>query len=227
MGRVATKPNHVFDDSFDIGGVKNPVLRESLEFLRLNGIELKQLVSELERLFDHLHGRQFASFLELGSYQGATAWILSHFVRPGGKIVLVDNNALPQVYEKLEFVAEELTDMGFRVEVIRTKTRRAFEQLRGSPAFEYLHIDADHVYENVSWDFHHYKELVSPSGLIQLHDIAMTGKMGSRSFGVCKLWSELDEHYWTTEIVDKTFTPVEETIGGHVGIGLVEMRNHA
>lgn len=35
---------------------------------------------------------------------------------------------------------------------------------------DYLHIDADHSYEGSLRDFHDYKDLMSPGGVITFHD---------------------------------------------------------
>ena len=56
------------------------------------------------------------------------------------------------------------------VEVILDLTENAFDDFFKSVSIDFLHIDADHHYEGVKRDWDLYGSLVSPNGIITLHD---------------------------------------------------------
>jgi predicted O-methyltransferase YrrM len=215
----------IFDDNFDLATVRNDALRRRLEFLRANGIGLRQLVTELDDLFDYMmkSGRMSnRALVDLGSWQGATAWILSEFVQPGGKIILVDHAQAPQTVKPAEFVAAQLRK-DYDVTYLKTTTRQALLQVHElvGDELDHLHIDASHEYEDAKWDYEQFGPLVQPGGLIQLHDIKLTGGRGNYKFEVWRLWDEIASWRHTHTIVDETFELPQPTEGGHVGIGLV------
>lgn len=215
----------IFDGNFDLTTVRHEALRQRLQFLRDNGIGLRQLVTELDGLFDFmLQTCRVANrtFVDLGSWQGGTAWILAEFVRPGGKIILVDYATARQTVKPAELVVAHLS-RDYDVTYLKTTTREALPvvcKLVGGQ-LDHLHIDASHEYAAVKWDYDHYAPLAQSGGLIQLHDIKLTGHRAKYRFEVWRLWDELVNGQQTHEIVDTAFVPPQPTEGGHIGIGLV------
>jgi len=218
----------VFDDDYDLSQVTDERLKERLEFLRRHDIGLKQLVTELTPLYAFLRERKpFHTLVELGCWQGATAWLLSEFLQPGARIILIDMLRNVNDFKKASFVTSQLSKAGFKATLMRETTREAFDQLRGLDV-DYLHIDADHRYEGARWDFDHYSELTAAEkdAVIQLHDIAMTGWSNPKhQFGVHKLWAELKALPATegrmVEFIDRTYADPQPRVEGHVGTGLI------
>ena len=60
----------------------------------------------------------------------------------------------------------------FQPRFLKTTTEDAFYNFFVKQEFkiDYLHIDADHSYEQVKWDFENYSTLLSEHGIITIHD---------------------------------------------------------
>jgi len=218
----------IFDDNFDLTTVRNAPLRRRLQFLRDNGIGLRQLVTELDDLFDFmLKTTRVANgaLVDLGSWQGGTAWVLAEFVRPGGKIILVDYAMSPRTVKPAEVIVRQLSET-YDVTYLKMTTCDALPRVCElvMDCLDHLHIDASHEYVAAKWDYEHYAPLVRSGGLIQLHDIKLTGHRAKYKFEVWRLWNELAHGQHTHELVDTAFVPPQPTEGGHIGIGLIPVR---
>lgn len=217
----------VFDDDFDMDTATVPALKQCLAFLKRQHIGLKQLVTELNILFTFMGAPKFENFVELGCWQGATAALFSTFVKPGGRIILVDKLHNSTDHAKAKYVVTVLKDRGFDAQLLRQSTEMALPFVkREMPEIDYLHIDADHQYPGVKWDFDNYTPLVKHGGLVQMHDIAMKGWSNPKhEFGVHKLWAELKKKMGTymTEIIDRSYEEPQPNVTGHVGIGIINV----
>ncbi len=219
----------MFDAAFATGRIRNEPLQQKLEFLREHGVGMKQLTFELDLLFDYMvqMGRgNNRCLVELGSWRGGTAWVLALFVQPGSKIILVDKFEKAVDRKKTRLVASKLSDL-FEVHVLDMTTEKALPKVTKlvGDKLDHLHIDADHRYRGVAWDYHHYSPLVQAGGIVQLHDIKAVGfSTPQYRYGVHKLWDELKRHHPRThEFVDESYTDSRATMSGHVGIGIVEV----
>ena len=81
----------------------------------------------------------------------------------------------------------------------------------GDQMADVLFIDADHTYQGVAADYHGYRPLVRPGGLVVFHDIVPHPHIPE--VGVRQLWMEISEHWPATEII----TDPQEPWGG-IGI---------
>ena len=91
--------------------------------------------------------------------------------------------------------------------------RADFDQARpyfADRSIDILHIDGFHSYEQVSHDFASWKETLSESGIVLLHDV----NVRERDFGVWRLWEELKREY-----------PHFEFVHGH-GLGILGVGNN-
>ena len=81
----------------------------------------------------------------------------------------------------------------FDPRLLLTTTERAFYDffVKEDIKIDYLHIDAGHSYEDVKQDFELYSKLLSPNGIISIHD---TDKTYSDDYIVTKDISDQDHH---------------------------------
>ena len=211
-------------DAYDPAEATHPVLRARLEYLKENDIPMLQVVSELDALFAYMarNGRTTHScFVELGCAFGATAYILSVFIRPGGKIVLVDNAKREPFVYRQKILAELAKDHD--VYMIEQSTFDALDKVTTITGchVDYMHIDADHRYDAVKWDYENYAPLIQPGGMLQFHDIcSRTGDL-AWTIDANRLWDELKPQHKTHEFIDTAYS--DPDVPGNVGIGVVEI----
>jgi predicted O-methyltransferase YrrM len=211
-------------DAYNPADADNDVLRSRLEFLKKYKIPLLQVVSELNGFFKYMadSGRTNNScFVELGSAFGASAYLFSVFLRPGGKIVLVDN-ANPKPLTHRRRILHDLSQ-NFDVYMIERSTFDALDavtEITGCRV-DHMHIDADHRYESVKWDYENYAPLVQPGGILQFHDICEREGDLAWTIQINKLWSQLMLHYRCQTFVDLDYS--DPDVPGNVGIGVVEI----
>lgn len=72
--------------------------------------------------------------------------------------------------------------------------------LEGDP-IDFLFIDGDHSYEGAQQDFETYGRLVSPNGIIAIHDINEDGAEDDPESGVGRFWKDLIKTQNTLSIV--------------------------
>jgi hypothetical protein len=70
------------------------------------------------------------------------------------------------------FKEESFFRRTFHPRILGTTTEEAFHNhfVLNDVKIDYLHIDAGHSYENVKEDFELYSQLLSPNGIISIHD---------------------------------------------------------
>jgi len=70
------------------------------------------------------------------------------------------------------FKEESFFRRTFHPRILSTTTEQAFHNhfVLNDVKIDYLHIDAGHSYENVKEDFELYSQLLSPNGIISIHD---------------------------------------------------------
>jgi hypothetical protein len=60
----------------------------------------------------------------------------------------------------------------FQPKFLKVTTKEAFYNffVKHNIKIDYLHIDADHSYDEISWDFENYSTLLSENGVVTIHD---------------------------------------------------------
>ena len=79
------------------------------------------------------------------------------------------------------------------------------------PSIDFLFIDGDHSYNGVRDDFEFYSQLVSPGGVIAIHDILPNTK--DYKIAVPLYWAELKERYTCQEL-----TSYDDQDGRGIGV---------
>ena len=167
-----------------------------------------QKPAELAQLLDLLEQVEPKVIVEIGCDAGGTLWAWSQLPGPP-RIVGVDLPGGP-------YSAAAFPDVPDGAELIigNSHHKGTFSRLAkalGGDLADVLFIDADHTYAGVASDYHGYRPLVRPGGLIVFHDIVPHPHIPS--VGVRDLWMEISEHWPATEII----TDREQSWGG-IGI---------
>ena len=163
-----------------------------------------QKPGELAGLLDMLAQVKPRLITEIGCDAGGTLWAWSQLPGPP-RVIGVD---LPGgAYSVAAFPETH----GAELIIGNSHHRGTFARLQaalGGDLADVLFIDADHTYAGVASDYHGYRPLVRPGGLIVFHDIVPHPHIPS--VGVRDLWTEITEHWPSTEII----TDREEPWGG-------------
>lgn len=166
-----------------------------------------QKPGELAVLLDMLAQVKPRVITEIGCDAGGTLWAWSQLPGPP-RVIGVD---LPGgAYSAAAFPETH----GAELIIGNSHHKGTFARLQaalGGDLADMLFIDADHTYAGVASDYHGYRPLVRPGGLIVFHDIVPHPHIPS--VGVRDLWTEITEHWPSTEII----TDREEPWGG-IGI---------
>lgn len=152
-----------------------------------------------EDLLDRrLRRRKVRSFVELGVYFGGTSWLLSRHVEPGGIVIGVDNETLRGETAPIARLLYDkwLSQAGLKAHYLPVITEEAVEQVKElcPDGIDLLHVDADHAYNGVKFDFETYIPLLSKGGIMVAHDLIFAPD-------VRRAWDEISVkgRKWTIE----------------------------
>ena len=139
----------------------NELIAEYEEYFMEGGIQ--QSLQDLESLVEELGDRKFNNMVEIGIADGGTLWLYTQlFGTPGAKVTVVDMD----IRAVTARVIAALEEKGFIFKVIMDQSMNV--KLEGP--IDFLHIDGDHSYESLSYDYLTHSPLVIPGGLIIIHD---------------------------------------------------------
>ena len=126
-------------------------------------------------------------FVELGVNWGATLFMYSAFVQPGGTLIGIDAGLFPGIHD-VHKVIDALRADGFTVYFLNERTDESGlaskAHFLANSDFDLLHIDADHSYEVAKHDWETYEPLTKKGGAILFHDITYMK-------GVAKYWAQI------------------------------------
>lgn len=144
-----------------------------IAFLELNGITIQQNLNELEIIRKFLIKRKsIRSYLEIGSYQGASALYFSLFLLDDSNILLCDSlQAKKSCLAKIHFV-KELLENDHRVTLFLKKSKYLRKVLgNNSNMFDLCLIDGRHRICNLIVDLLIVFPHINKDGIILIHDI--------------------------------------------------------
>jgi cephalosporin hydroxylase len=151
---------------------------------------------ELAQLLRIYAERKPQRVVEIGTHSGGTLYHWLQQAAEGSKIVSVD---LPELYDPAQQRAFSPEQWGEWVRVGNINAFRFFPGDSRDPqlisqvlefldgAIDWLFIDGNHFYEPAKADFNNWGKLVSPGGVIVLHDLR------PRDLGSCQLWTEIQQ----------------------------------
>lgn len=149
-------------------------------------VEINQIEWEFCRALELYRARKPRRVLELGTNAGGSLYHWVQAADPGAHVVTVDVNPLPDAdcfhgpatWEQV--VGDSHAD-GTAAEVAK----------RGP--FDWLFIDACHVYEDARDDWNTFTPMCAPTGVVLLHDISLVRDYPEtgQTAGVWRLWREI------------------------------------
>jgi len=153
--------------------------------LREIGIGFPQDDNEFMQLIEQIVILKPQVFVEIGSREGGSLWMIGQYLPSGATIISIDLAGEAWGWEsskpKKSHVAQLLQEQGFDVHLIEMDSQReeTVQQLRHflreSP-IDLLFIDGDHRWEGVLMDWKLYHPLVRPGGAIVFHDVIRSAK---------------------------------------------------
>lgn len=156
---------------------------------------------EFSTLLELFRDRQPRRILEVGSYHGGTLYHWLHNATKNSLVVSVDT-----------YTAADNRDLypewanGHTLEVIQgdSASEKTVERVAEHAPYEWVFIDADHLYENVKADWENYQPMCGQGGIIALHDIYSDPNLHPE-IEVNRLWREIQARgYITQELVCNT-----------------------
>jgi predicted O-methyltransferase YrrM len=174
---------------------------EAVARTAVTGHKAAQKPAELAGLLGLLEQIRPRVIVEIGCDAGGTLWAWQQLPGPP-RVIGVDLPAA--AYSTAEFPETH----GAELIIGNSHHGRTFTllaQTLGDTLADVLFIDADHTYRGVAADYHGYRPLVRPGGLIVFHDIVPHPHIPE--VGVRQLWMEISEHWPATEIITDPAEP--------------------
>jgi len=145
-----------------------------------------QNIVELYTLFCTLHNlfpNGINNIIEIGVYKGGMIRVWNKLLSDSGVYIGVDDNAwklIPEVVRKYS------SDKNKFVVMDSQKAVPEVSKVLNNQKADLLYIDGNHEWEYANNDYKAYKDFVSKSGVIALHDTHYVNCLGS-----ARLWVEL------------------------------------
>lgn len=171
------------------------------------GVVPMQVRSELLEFASIIREQRPRAFLEIGTRNGGTFFILCRLADPHAIVISLD---LPggrfgggyTVFQipVMRRMRRSRQQLGlFRADSHRVETRTRVMHTLNGVQLDLLFIDGDHTYEGVKRDFEMYSPLVKPGGIVAFHDIVEISAAGVE---VARFWNEIKTDYRNREIIE-------------------------
>lgn len=171
------------------------------------GIVPMQVRSELLQFADMVQELKPRGFLEIGTRNGGTFFLLCRLADPRATVISLDlpGGAFGGGYTIFQIpVLRRMKMPDQKLCLIRDDSHKESAQIRVTQALagtplDLLFIDGDHSYEGVKKDFEMYSPLVRPGGIVAFHDIV---QVDVPDFGVSRFWEEAKLRHSHREIIE-------------------------
>ena len=126
-----------------------------------------------------IENRRFGSFLELGVLYGGSVLLFSRFIKPGGRVVGVDNmSSFSNIKQESinNIIADRITPLFNRIAEIRYLCPRFVQKnsidwmLQSNETFDLIHVDTNHDIDSFVRDLIVAYGKLSKGGLLLLDD---------------------------------------------------------
>ncbi len=170
-------------------------------------IKAFQVKSEIAGLIDFIAAQNPKNFVEIGTADGGTHFLIRKLCESIDKCVAIDTDIRNRyLLDRITATAQSHYIRGFSNS---QKVQNAFKKIfPREQMLDVLFIDGDHSYVGVKGDFELYAKQVKSGGLIIFHDIVEDwGQRHGRTTnkytgGVPKFYSEIKDQYEYKEFVD-------------------------
>jgi predicted O-methyltransferase YrrM len=171
--------------------------------LGLKSAETQTTVFERDCLASHASGKK--RLAEIGVWHGVTTFRLRKAMASDAVLFAIDPFPPGRLGFSMQRVIahREVSKINNgRVEWIPETGARAARNLAGAAPFDFVFIDGDHSYEGLQADWNGWKPLVSPGGVIALHDSRTTPERPIDDAGSVRFTREVILQDRRFEIVD-------------------------
>ncbi len=166
-----------------------------------------QVRSELLEFASLIQERRPKAFLEIGTRNGGTFFVLCRLADPEAIVISLDlpGGRFGGGYTIFQVpVIRRMKMARQKLHLVRADSHRLETQLRVTNALhscqlDLLFIDGDHTYEGVKKDFDMYSPLVKKGGIVAFHDIVQVSDAGVE---VARFWNEVKSSYQHREIIE-------------------------
>ena len=180
-----------------------------------------QIPAEIGALCEEVRQLKPKVVVEIGTAKGGTLYLWSRLAQPGGTVISIDKPGEPGSVRPVMRSVYRSFGKKRGVKVITLdcdshspQTHAELEQLLQGQPIDFLFIDGDHSYEGVKSDFHDYRRLMAPNGVVAMHDVAHAM---FAFIEVPRFWNEL-----AAESLDRTTIVAKP--GDSPGIGIVRLK---
>lgn len=157
-------------------------------------VQVFQWSAEFEPLLDIYRERKPMSVLEIGTYHGGTLYHWLQNAPPGCRIVSLDSYAVgvDNRHLYLDWVPD-----GVELVTLVGDSRHpvTVENVRRYAPFDWVFIDAGHLYEEVRDDWENYRPMTTHGGVVVFHDILPPSRTWP-IIHVAWLWKEIRQFGW-------------------------------
>lgn len=170
------------------------------------GIATMQVRSELLEFGALLEKAPPKAFLEIGTRNGGTFFVLCRLAAPSATVISLDlpGGRFGGGYTLFQIpVIRHMRKFNQRLHLLRAnshspETRNRVARALDGKKLDLLFVDGDHTYRGVKQDFEMYSPFVGPGGIVAFHDIV---EITMEGIGVKKFWDEIKSQYSYREII--------------------------
>ena len=160
-------------------------------------IRCNQNPLEIKALVNLLASKRLQTIVEIGTSKGGTLYLWTRLVQPGGLVISIDlpgeiGSVRPVHLSVYRTFGQErnVEVQTLALDSHAPETIDMLRQILGDRTVDFLFIDGDHSYAGVKSDFFDYLPLMSPRGIVGMHDIAVSDRVLHKD--VDQFWAELE-----------------------------------
>jgi predicted O-methyltransferase YrrM len=172
-----------------------------------------QFPGEFDQLLSLFESKQPKRVLEVGTYYGGTLKQWLQRSQPGTLVVSVDRYDIPRADNRAHYSEWAAPGVEYAVIVGDSHNPATIASAAANGPYDFILIDADHVYDAAKRDWENYGSMCAEGGVIVFHDI-VSCPIAHPELQVNRLWAEI-------KAVEATFEYVNDPAQTCCGIGVV------
>jgi predicted O-methyltransferase YrrM len=150
---------------------------------------------ELACLARHAKGHQVA--LEIGTFMGVSAGVITKELKPNGRLYCVDPWEIHHGKENpcWSICKRELRRTGLLDRVVFLQGFSHEMESEMPASFDFIFVDGDHSYEGMARDWEIVLRRLQPGGVLCLHDTSVPEAEPYRQFGTVEFFDQTIRHH--------------------------------